>query len=109
MFVVFPMPDGLCLRSKLSSISEASSIASRRIRRVCKEQGRELLEFNVKEGCLRKEVPKGPFPKVNDSEEFKKALVVTRRQYAIGYVLNLFKVLMLLAAITVSFAFSTLR
>ena len=47
------------------------------VRRVCAEQGREVLEFEVgrdgwKELCcfLGEEVPEGTFPRTNDSEAF---------------------------------------
>lgn len=75
-----------------------------RVRRLAEAKGLEFLEFNVKQGwgplCefLGKEVPKAddgavlPFPKVNDSAEYKEKVSMLRWLVPLGYAINVFGV-----------------
>lgn len=75
------------------------------VRTLAREQGRELLEFNVKEGweplCkfLGKEVPETPFPRTNEQAEFARNLEKFERKMTLGVAMNALKYLSPMAAV----------
>lgn len=68
------------------------------VRRLAKENGREFLEFNVKEGwgplCqfLGVEEPEVPFPRVNDTKTWREFVAKTKKAAAARMLGNLGKV-----------------
>jgi len=68
------------------------------VRRLAKENGREFLEFNVKEGwgplCqfLGVEEPEEPFPRVNDTKTWQEFVAKTKKEAAARMLGNLGKV-----------------